>query len=132
LEKAKALRAKSAEFDLAAYAMDAGQFQHSTALTLVSLWGALEALFVGDRNELRFRVSSYIASYLVPYGLGRDKKQKEIAKLYDKRSAAVHGLPNHSGDDVLATFILMREVLMKIVDEGEVPTREKLEKCLFG
>jgi hypothetical protein len=98
----------------------------------VPSWGALEALFGGDRNELRFRVSSYIASYLVPYGQERDMKQKAIAKLYDKHSAAVHGIPSHSNDDVLATFTLMREVLMEIVDEGEVPTRAKLEKALFG
>lgn len=131
-EKTKALRKKSAEFDLAVYAMDSGQFQRGTAMTLVSLWGALEALFGGDRNELRFRISSYIASYLVPYGQERDTKQKAIAKLYDKRSAAVHGIPSHNNDDVLAAFILMREVLMKIVDEGEVPTRAKLDKALFG
>jgi hypothetical protein len=110
---ARDLMKKSAEFDLAMSALDAGQYERNTALALVSMWGALEALFGGDRNELRFRVSSHIASYLIPYGQDRDKKQKAIAKLYDKRSAAVHGLPNHSNDDVLATFVLVREVIEK-------------------
>ena len=122
----------SAEFELAVAAMDAGQFERNTALTMVALWSALEAIFAGDRNELKFRLSTYIASYLEAHGPERAKLQKAIAKLYDKRSAAVHGLPKHSADDVLEVFSLMRAVLMKIIDAGRVPTRLDLETALFG
>ena len=113
-------------------AMDAGQFERNTAFTLVSLWGALEALFAGDRNELRFRVSSNIAAYIVEYGPDRGAYQKEVARIYDKRSAAVHGVPKHDNDDVLNTFTVMRAALMKMIETGKVPTREDLEKRLFG
>ncbi len=123
---------ESAEFELAVAAMDAGQFERNTALTLVSLWGALEALFARERNELRFRVSSYIAAYVHPLGAKRREMQKVVAKLYDKRSAAVHGLPNHANQDVLDTFSVLRSVMMRIVEEGEIPTRESLEAALFG
>jgi hypothetical protein len=122
----------SAGFDLAMAAMDAGQFERNTAFTLVSLWGALEALFAGDRNELKFRVSSNIAAYIVEFGPDRGAYQKEVARIYDKRSAAVHGVPKHDNDDVLNTFTVMRAALMKMIETGKVPTREDLEKRLFG
>jgi hypothetical protein len=123
--KTHELMSKSAEFTLAVAVMNAAQFQLNTALILVSLWGALEALFGGDRTELRFRLSSYIASYLVGYGNGRDKEQKRIAKLYDKRSAAVHGLATHSRDDVFETFVLFGSVLMKIVEDERCPRADR-------
>jgi hypothetical protein len=123
---------KSAEFKLALDALNGAQYQRNTALILVSLWAAFEALFVGDRNELRFRVSSYMAAYLEPYGPDRLAKQQEIAKLYDKRSAAVHGVPSHDPEDVVKTLNLMRDVLIAIMLAGSVPNRETLNKALLG
>lgn len=126
------LSKESAGFDLAMAAMDAGQFEKNTSFTLVALWGALEALFAGDRNELKFRVSSNIAAYLMEYESDRGIYQKEVARIYDKRSAAVHGVPKHDNDDVLNTFTVMRAALMRMIETGKVPTREDLEKRLFG
>lgn len=122
---------KSPEFSLAVEALDSGQFIHKSALTLVSLWGALEALFSPSTSELKFRVSSLIAAYLEPAGTARMSRQKEIAKLYDKRSAAAHGKPNHESEHLLHTFNILREVLTKIIDEGHVPTKDELERNLF-
>ncbi len=131
-EKAWTLRKESSEFRLAADALDAGQFVQNTALTFISLWGALEAIFSPSTTELRFRVSSLIASYLYPPGAQRLNEQKKIAALYDKRSAAAHGKPKHAGDDLLATFELLRKVLIRIIRDGKVPSREELDDCLFG
>lgn len=122
----------SPEFRLAAYAMDTGQFVENTALTLISLWGALEALFSPSTAELRFRVSALIASYTSPPGSERQDAQKRIAGLYDKRSAAAHGAPKHDGDDLLATFELLRKVLIKFIRDGRVPSKQELEGRLFG
>ena len=122
----------SPEFRLAAYAMDTGQFIDNTALTLISLWGALEALFSPSSAELRFRVSALIASYTSPPGRERQEAQKRIAALYDKRSAAAHGAPKHDGDDLLATFELLRKVLIKFIRDGRVPSKHELEGRLFG
>jgi hypothetical protein len=59
--------------------------------------------------------------------------QKDIAKLYDKRSAAAHGKPKHDAEDLLATFNLLRRVLFEIIiDRGVVPSKEALEAALFG
>jgi hypothetical protein len=123
---------KSAAFALGVDALSAAQFQKNTALILVSLWAALEAIFSPSTSELRFRVSALIAAYLEPPGIERAALQKEVAKLYDKRSTAVHGVPKHGQDDVLRTLQLVRRVLMAIVDRGRVPTKEDLEARLFG
>lgn len=131
-ETALRLRAENFEFRLAANALDSGQFVENTALTLISLWGALEAIFSPSASELRFRVSSLIAAYLYPAGQKRMKHQREIAALYDKRSAAAHGKPKHAGDDLLATFELLRKVLIHFIRDGSVPTKQQLEERLFG
>lgn len=121
----------SSEFSLAVDAIDDGQFIQNPALTLVSLWGALEALFSPSTTELKFRVSSLIASFLELPGESRHGLQKEIAKLYDKRSAAAHGKPKHEPEDLLATFSLLRRVLIEIIDRGKVPKKDELEGLLF-
>lgn len=126
------LVAESPEFSLAVEALNSGQFVQNTTLTMVSLWGALEALFSPANSELKFRVSSLIASYIEEPGVKRLEAQKSIAKLYDKRSSAAHGKPKHGGDDLLATFNLLGKVLCKIINEKEVPSKEKLEQGLFG
>lgn len=123
---------ESAEFSLAVEAIDSGQFVRQSALALVSLWGALEALFSPSTAELRFRVSALIAAFLEPPGKDRHALQRDISKLYDKRSAAAHGKPKHDADDLLATFTLLRRILFKIIDQGAVPNKDMLEAVLFG
>ncbi len=59
---------QSSEFQLATDALTTGQFVGNSALLMVSLWGALEAIFSPSTSELKFRVSSLIASYLYPPG----------------------------------------------------------------
>jgi len=122
----------SSEFSLAVEAIDSGQFVRQSALSLISLWGALEALFSPSSSELKFRVSSLIAAFLESPGKPRLVLQKEVARLYDKRSAAAHGKPKHDAEDLLKTFNLLRRVLFKIIDDGKVPTKEMLEAALFG
>jgi len=131
-ETTVALRAKHQEFRVASAALDSAQFISNDALALISLWGALEALFSPSKAELRFRVSALIAAYLNEPGPGRLEAQKRIAVLYDKRSAAAHGQPRHVADDLVASFELLRSCLMKMIVEGTVPTKDQLENRLFG
>jgi hypothetical protein len=126
------LKRNSSEFALAVAAINTGQFINNSALTLVSLWGALEALFSPSTTELKFRISALIASFLERPGRPRSELQKEIGKLYDKRSAAAHGKPRHDEGDVLDTFNLLRRVLHAIIDNQSVPTKDELEARLFG
>ncbi|WP_142995608.1 HEPN domain-containing protein [Zobellella denitrificans] len=130
--KTHGLIENSPEFALAAQAIDSGQFVENHALTLVSLWGALEALFSPSTSELKFRVSALIASFLEEAGENRAQRQKAVASLYDKRSAAAHGKPKHKPEHLLETFNLLREVLFRIIERGSVPKKEELEGMLFG
>jgi hypothetical protein len=126
------LTSNHAEFELAVDALDQGQFVQQSALTLVSLWAALEALFSPSTSELSFRVSALIAAYIEEPGTVRLARQKSIAKLYTKRSAAAHGKPNHDPQNLLDSFNLLREVLTKMLDSGHVPSKDELEAKLFG
>lgn len=121
-----------AEFRLAIDALDHGQFEPNPSLSLVSLWGAIEAIFSPSTTELKFRVSSLIAAFLEAPGASRLAKQRRVAALYDQRSAAAHGKPKHSSDHLLETFELVRAVLIRITELGHVPSKAQLEEGLFG
>jgi Apea-like HEPN len=126
------LYSSSTEFRLASDALDAAQFVENEALALVSLWAAIEALFSPSTAELKFRVSALIASFLEAPGSARRSRQKEIAHLYDKRSAAAHGKPRHQNADLVATFELLRRILIKMIQQGDVPSKDHLDALLFG
>lgn len=123
---------QSSEFSLAVDALNIGQYVHRSALTIMALWAALEALFSPSTTELRFRVSALIAAYLEAPGMRRHARAKEVAKLYDRRSSAAHGGSKHDNADVLASFNLVREVLTKMLEEKHVPTKEELERRLYA
>lgn len=121
-----------AEFRLAVDALDHGQFEPNPSLSLVALWGAIEALFSPSTTELKFRVSSLVAAFLEAPGAQRLAKQRRIAALYDQRSAAAHGKPKHTPEHLLETFELLRIILIRITELGNVPTKISLEERMFG
>ena len=121
----------SKELLLSLQSLDQIQFSKNHSLSLISLWGALEALFSPSRAELRFRISSLIAAYMFEPGQMRLDIQKSIAKLYDARSKAVHGDPSNDTENLFETFTLLANVFFRIIEEGKVPTKDDLEKCLF-
>lgn len=122
----------SPEFSLAFQAADQSMFARHTPLALVWMWSALEALFSAGRDELRYRVSATIASFLEAAGLGRMSLQREIAKLYDSRSAATHGRPDKAADALHRTYALLKRVVVKVIEDNSVPTKAELEARLFG
>jgi hypothetical protein len=121
-----------AEIRLAIDALDHGQFEPNPSLSLVSLWGAIESLFSPATTELKFRVSSLVAAYLEPLGHTRLSRQRQVAALYDHRSAAAHGKPKHTSEHLLHTFELVRAILIRIVERGSIPSKSQLEENLFG
>lgn len=130
--EAVSLAAGNEALALAISALDAVQFVSNPGLGLISLWGGLEALFSSARMELKFRLSALIASYLEPFGASRAALQKEVASLYDARSKAAHGGSRHDPKIVLKTYDLLRRILIKMIDNGHVPSRTELETNLFG
>ena len=126
------LFASNAAFRLAMETFEEGQFVQSSAMALVSIWGALEALFVSEKTELSFRLSVYLATYLKPNGLERLALQKKVSKLYGKRSAAAHGIPKHEPADITESFVLLRDAIVAIIVQGKAPTRADLDELLLG
>ncbi|WEY42157.1 hypothetical protein [Paraburkholderia sp. SUR17] len=129
---AVSLMASHADFRLAMEAFELSTFVPHHALTLVSLWGALEALFSPSTSELRFRVSVLIASYVHPPGEERLALQREIFELYDKRSAAAHGKPKHNDNHLVQTFNILQRVLVRMIEDNEVPSKAALNNMLLG
>ncbi|KVU74714.1 hypothetical protein WK73_15125 [Burkholderia ubonensis] len=129
---AVSLMASHADFRLAMEAFELSTFVPHHALTLVSLWGALEALFSPSTSELRFRVSVLIASYVHPPGEERLALQREIFELYDKRSAAAHGKPKHNDTHLVQTFNILQRVLVRMIEDNEVPSKAALNNMLLG
>lgn len=131
-ESAIKLRSTNPEFDFALDTFDNAQCITNTAMMIVSIWGALEAIFAPHKAELVFRVSAQLAAFLKPRGNGRLEKQKEIVKLYNLRSAAAHGSPKHASEDIVKTFELLRMAIIRMIELQLVPNKEKLEEMLFS
>jgi hypothetical protein len=123
---------ENSEFSLTLQASDQSMFARHASLALVWMWGALETLFSSGRNELRYRVSTAIASYLEPAGLGRLSLQKQIVKLYDARSAAAHGRNEKANDALHRTYDVIRRVVLKMIEDEHVPTKAELDAKVFG
>lgn len=113
-------------------AFDSAMTQGKASLSLISLWGGLEQLFSPSPAELRFRVSAMIASFLEPPGPKRLSLYKRVLKLYNERSTAAHTASDVEVGPLLETYVLMRNALVRIIDENHVPTRDDLEALLFG
>ncbi len=123
---------ESEEFNLLMQALDQSLFARSVELALLALWGALEAVFSPGRNELRFRVTALIATFLEPPGEDRRSLQRKLTKLYDSRSAAAHGRSESLLAPLLATYVTVKRIVTKILEENRVPTPRQLENELFG
>ena len=113
-------------------AFDATTMAASIAVAMMTLWGAIEQIFSPAKQELRFRVSALLASYLEPPGTDRLALHKRIIKLYDKRSEVAHGAATGNPQAFRDTYALMASALLKIIEQRHVPTRDELEQLLFG
>jgi hypothetical protein len=113
-------------------AFDASGGIPSGSVAMLAIWGALEHLFSPANQELRFRISANIASFLEPPGHARLALHKEILKLYDARSEAAHGTRVRAVEAGKETYDLANRVLLKILEDGKVPSKESLDALLFS
>ena len=121
----------SPPLNMALRAADACTVQGRAASALLTVWGALEELFAPSRAELRFRVSAHIAVYLEPVGVKRLELFKTVADLYNARSKAAHTAQDAELGALAQSFVILRNALVRMIDEGAVPTQADLEKRLF-
>ncbi len=127
------LAKSNADFDNALSACDNCIVEGRTASSLMLAWGALEGLFAkGGRSEATHRVSAYIAAYNCPAGATRLKLFKDAKRLYAARSSVAHSAADGDVSDLLETFLILRNSLIRILDSGQAPTLDFLEQRLFG
>lgn len=120
-----------APLNMALRAADACTVRGSPASALLTAWGALEELFAPARAELRFRVSAHIAAYLEPVGPKRLQLFKTVADLYNARSKAAHTAQDAEVTALVQSFVILRNALIRMIDQGAVPTQVDLERRLF-
>lgn len=125
------LMRKSSTLSLAIRAADACTVKGRRASALLTVWGALEELFAPSRAELRFRVSAHIAAYLEPAGEKRLELFKIVMDLYNARSKAAYTAQEAEVASLVQSFVILRNSLIRMIDEGAVPTQADLERCLF-
>lgn len=109
-------------------AFDSATVEGKTSSALLSIWGGLEQIF----GYGRLRLASFISAYLAPPGDERLALYKKVGKLYDARSAVAHTAGTVENEPLLESYVLMRNALIRMVDEGGVPTQSDLEALLFG
>jgi hypothetical protein len=118
---------------LAAFeALDSCRAQQRASVKMLTIWGAIEQLFAPSAGELRFRVAANLASYLEPRGSKRQRTFKKILKLYNERSAAAHTTTEIEMAHALQSWVLLRNALMRIINDRKVPSQEDLEYLLLA
>jgi hypothetical protein len=120
------------QFNQLFQAFDGSPFSRSPSIALLTLWGAMESMFSPARNELRFRVSALIATYLEPPGDTRQATQKKLMKLYDSRSSAAHGGKVPGIEPARETYVIAKRIIERVLETGSVPSPRELEARLFG
>lgn len=122
---------KSSSFNTALRAADACTVRGRPASALLMVWGALEELFAPSRAELRFRVSAHIAAYLEPAGSKRLAMFKSVASLYNERSKAAHSAKDAEVGHLIQSFVILRNALVRMIEDGVVPKQTDFEQLLF-
>lgn len=103
-------------------------------LNVASLWAGLEAL-AGVSQEISFRLSALLATLLTEPGDNRVAAYRNIRRLYNVRSKAVHGADVSARalrEHAIEARALLRRCLLAITELGRVPTSEELEAAMLG
>ncbi|TWT98020.1 hypothetical protein Pla108_21750 [Botrimarina colliarenosi] len=129
--KAGQLLNSDPKFYSAFRAFDSATVRGRASASMLALWGGLEQLFAPSAGELRFRVSALLASFLEAPGASRLALYKRVLKLYNERSVAAHTAKDVEMGPLMETYVLMRNALVRMIDEGQVPQQSELESLLF-
>lgn len=123
---------RNPKFYSALKAFDSATVRGRASASMLALWGGLEQLFAPSVGELRFRVAALLASYLEEPGTSRFELYKRILKLYNERSIAAHTAKDVETGPLMETYVIMRNALVRMIDQKNVPTQTDLESLLFG
>jgi hypothetical protein len=113
-------------------AFDLATLRGRASSSLLAMWGGLEQIFAPTPGELRYRVAALMASYLEGHGAKRLSLYREILKLYNERCVAAHTAQEVETAPLVQTYVVMRNVLVKMIDANQVPTQLDLETLLLS
>ena len=78
-----------------------------------------------------FHVLTLLATYMEPRGKPRTAFRKKAGMPYDARSLSGRGSSKHETRDLVELFVLLRDVLIKIIGEGKDSTKAEIKAKLF-
>jgi hypothetical protein len=126
-EKARELLEKE-QFQNAVHCLASYRWHSMPRVQLAILWAGIEGLF-GAASEIRFRISLCIAHFLHP----DDYKRREgtfdaTKKLYDSRSAAVHGsrIKGDTSTAIIESAGLLGQLLRRAAESKSLPDEKTL------
>lgn len=130
--KGARLMDENSKFYAAYRLIDYAGFLQYKPMILLTLWGALEQLFSPANQELRFRISTYIAAFLEPPGPSRLRLYEQLFRQYDMRSKVAHGEMPKVDEDLELMACITQRALDKVFSLGHVPTKGEIERLLFS
>lgn len=102
---------------------------HSMArVQLAILWAGIEGMFGAD-SEIRFRISLYVARFLHPHEVEQRRHMFDaVKKLYNSRSAAVHGsrIKGDSSTAVSESEAILRQLIRSCAERNSLPDEDEL------
>lgn len=131
-QKTARLLKENPKFYSAYKAFDMATIEGNTSSALLMVWGAIEQLFSPNTGELKYRVSANLSSFLTEKGDERLELFKQLSKLYNERSTVAHTSKQADKTSLFHSYVHLRNALIKIIEDGKIPSQEDLEKLIFS
>lgn len=115
-------------FQTAVHCLASYRWHSMPRIKLAVLWAGIEGMF-GASTEIRFRISLYISRFLHQNNSEKRKQLFEsVKKLYNYRSAAVHGARIKDDIDVAVeeSAKLLQKILLQCVAIKTIPNENEL------
>lgn len=116
------------QFQTAVHCLATYRWHSMPRVQMAILWAGIEGLF-GATSEIRFRISVYIARFLHPNDANKCQTVFDaIKKLYDIRSAAVHGskIKGDTSPIIDKSARILCDLLRRCAESSELPNISKL------
>lgn len=119
---------RNERFQTAVHCLATYRWHSMPRVQMAILWAGIEGMFWAS-SEIRFRISLYVSRFL--YSENKDQRKMAfdaVKKLYDSRSAAVHGskIKGDTSAAVLESAELLWQLLRRCVEQNALPDESEL------
>lgn len=115
-------------FQTAVHCLASYRWHSMARVQLAVLWAGIEGMF-GASSEIRFRISLYVARFLHPHDAERRRDLfGAVKKLYNSRSAAVHGskIKGDFSNAVNESGSILCQLVRCCAERNSLPDEEEL------